>query len=102
MLKRIKYTSEFREEAVKLAISSEVASAVVAKNLGVNRNTLYNWIRNSMQEKTNSSKSSHNNINARYKELEQENKALKSKLKRAEAEREILKKAAAYFASQDL
>ena len=54
-----------------------------------------------MQEKTNAPKSS-SSINAKYQELQQENKELKSKLKRAEAEREILKKATAYFARQEL
>jgi len=102
MTKRIKYTSEFRSEAVKLALSSNVTHASTARNLGINENTLYNWIRNSMQEKTNTPKSSNTSINAKYQELEKENRELKSKLKRAEAEREILKKAAAYFARQEL
>jgi len=102
MPKRIKYTEEFRSEAVNLALSSETSSAKIAKELGVNKNTLYNWISNSMQEKTNSTKSSNTNINEKYKSLEKENRDLKAKLKRAESEREILKKAAAYFASQEL
>lgn len=102
MQKRIKYTSEFREEAVKLAVSSESSAAIIAKELGVNKNTLYNWISNSMQEKTNSTKSSNNNANAKCKALEKENRELKAKLRRAEAEREILKKAAAYFAIQEV
>ena len=101
MLKRVKYTSEFREEAVKLALSSDTPQSITAGNLGVNKNTLYNWIRHYMQEKTILSKPA-SNITAKYLELEKENKELKSKLKRAESEREILKKAAAYFASQDL
>ena len=66
MQKRTKYTSEFRSEAVKLALSSELSSAMISKELGINKNTLYNWISNSMQEKTNSTKSSNNNINAKY------------------------------------
>jgi len=101
MIKRVKYISEFREEAVKLALSSNTPQSLTARNLGINENSLYNWIRNSMQEKTNAPKSS-SSINAKYQELQQENKELKSKLKRAEAEREILKKATAYFARQEL
>lgn len=85
MQKRIKYTSEFREEAVKLAVSSESSAAVIAKDLGVNKNTLYNWISNSMQEKTNFTKSSNSNVNAKCKALEKENRELKAKLRRAEA-----------------
>jgi transposase len=75
MQKRTKYTAEFREEAVKLALSSELSSAMISKELGINKNTLYNWISNSMQEKTNSTKSSNNNINAKYKALEKEKEA---------------------------
>ena len=75
---------------------------MISKELGINKNTLYNWISNSMQENTNSTKSSNNNINAKYKALEKENRELKSKLRRTESEREILKKAAAYFASQEV
>ena len=42
MQKRTKYTSEFRSEAVKLALSSELSSAMISKELGINKNTLYN------------------------------------------------------------
>jgi transposase-like protein len=38
----------------------------------------------------------------RYKELEQENRRLQKELRRARMERDILKKAAAYFASHEL
>lgn len=45
MKKKIeKYTSEFRKEAVKLALQAEQPKAVIADELGVNRNTLYTWI----------------------------------------------------------
>ena len=37
-----------------------------------------------------------------YKDIEKENRELQKKLKRAEMERDILKKAAAYFASLEL
>jgi IS30 family transposase len=39
MQKRTKYTAEFREEAVKLALSSELSSAMISKELGINKNT---------------------------------------------------------------
>ena len=38
----------------------------------------------------------------RYKELEQANKRLEKELKHVQMEHDILKKAAAYFASQEL
>lgn len=40
--------------------------------------------------------------NQNYHDLERENKQLKKELKRAEMEREILKKTTEYFASQEL
>jgi len=38
------YSEEFRMEAVRLAQSGEVSTAQVARELGVNANTLYNWV----------------------------------------------------------
>ena len=38
----------------------------------------------------------------KYQNLEEENRALRTKIKRIEQERDILKKTTAYFASQDL
>lgn len=42
------------------------------------------------------------NISVKFQDLEEENRALRAKIKRIEQERNIFKKAAAYFASQDL
>jgi transposase len=38
------YTAEFRESAVKLANESDKPIAQVAKDLGINVNTLHTWI----------------------------------------------------------
>ena len=38
------YSSEFKESSVKLAIESSCPIAQTAKELGVNKNTLYTWI----------------------------------------------------------
>lgn len=54
-----------------------------------------------MQEKISLLKTSKTN-SAKYQALEQENRSLRSQLKRAQQERDILKKATAYFASQEL
>ncbi|NOR79782.1 MAG: transposase [Methyloprofundus sp.] len=40
------YTSEFKESAVKLATESDEPVAQIARNLGVNINTLYTWVNN--------------------------------------------------------
>ena len=40
------YSEEFRMDAVRLAQSGDVSAAQVARELGVNHHTLYNWIEN--------------------------------------------------------
>jgi transposase-like protein len=39
-----KYSAEFKERAVKLAVESEQPIAQTARDLGVNENTLHTWI----------------------------------------------------------
>ena len=52
MKKKIeKYISEFRKEAVRLALQTEQPKAVIADELDINRNTLYTWIQKAMQER---------------------------------------------------
>ena len=38
------YSAEFKERAVKLAIESDQPIAQTARDLGVNENTMHNWI----------------------------------------------------------
>lgn len=92
-----RYTSEFKEEAVKLAKLSNEPLAVVAEELGVHYKTLTGWIRMDKSDTPPKSKQ----LQRDYEELLAENVKLKRKLKRAEQEREILKKAAAYFAQEN-
>ncbi len=101
MTRKTQYTSEFRQEAVKMALNSEDSTATTAKNLGIKQNTLYNWISRAMKDKTATKKSTSKNSKT-YQELEINNRELQKMLKKAEMERDILKKAAAYFASQEL
>ena len=92
-----KYTSEFKREAVKLAQSSGKSLMTIAKEFGVNYKTLTNWTRQSMNIPPKPAKSNHH-----YQDLVTENTKLKRELKRTQQERDILKKAAAYFANQSL
>ena len=39
-----KYTTEFKLDAVRLALSSELSQAQVARDLGINVPSLQNWI----------------------------------------------------------
>lgn len=98
MPKYTQYTSEFKREAVKLAQSSDQPTSTVAKEMGIKPNTLYNWIYTAMKQQVPTSKSI-STTKHRYQDLEKENRDLKKNLKRAKMERDILKKAIAYFTS---
>lgn len=92
------YTPEFKESAVKLASQSDTSIASVARDLGVNENTLYTWVikyGNNGADKAKASNESSEHLYDEIKRLKREN----SKLKEEQA---ILKKAAAYFAKETL
>lgn len=85
------YTAEFRENAVKRANeSSNIAET--ARELGIKENTLYTWVHKySCSVKATKASRSDEHL---YEEL----KRLKKEVARLTEERDILKKAAAYFA----
>jgi len=68
-MKRTKYTAEFKSEAVKQILDKGYSAVEVSSRLGVPVGLLYTWARK-----------------------------LKAELRRTTEERDILKKAAAYFA----
>ena len=86
------YDAEFKERAVKLAVESG-SPGEVAKNLGVNRRTLYGWIKAYHQGGAGSGQVNDEHVFEEVKRLRKENARLKE-------ERDILKKATAYFAAQ--
>ena len=90
-----RYTQEFKSEAINMAVNGDLSLSEVASNLGLNYKTLYNWVKGSMPESSSTQAGK-----SKIKELESEVRALRRDLKRARQERDILKKAAAYFASQ--
>jgi|688.fasta_scaffold423504_2 transposase len=93
------YTKEFKDSAIQLALNSEKSVLKIAKELGMQEKTLYSWL--------SAHRKSHNlEIVAPAKKkssietLEEENRRLRKELKDVKIEREILKKAAAYFAKE--
>ena len=42
-MKNSKYTKEFRDETVQLILNSEKSAMQIAKDLGINDKTIYNW-----------------------------------------------------------
>ena len=89
------YTSEFKESAVKLAIDTDQPITQTARELGVNSNTLHTWISKYSKPVKNTVKRSDEHI---YDEL----KRLKKELVKVTQERDLLKKATAYFAKETL
>jgi transposase len=90
---RRKYTPEYRVEAVELVLSSGRPAAEIARDLGVNEGTLANWVATAKRRGDIAEKPLEVADRARLKELEDENRRLRM-------ERDFLKKAAAWFASQ--
>lgn len=95
MAKLRSYTKEFKEEAVKLALKS-VSIDKTAKSLGVPSATLHGWIK-LLKNKGSLVTLDKDGIKDMASLLE-ENRRLHKELAIAREEKEILKKAAAYFA----
>ncbi len=89
-MKRVRYPAEFKAEAVKQVIERGHGVVDVAKRLGVSDKSLYLWVRLAQEQQ-----GVGNGENAT---LKAEVLRLKAELKRANEERDILKKAATYFA----
>ena len=88
-----KAEAEFKSQAVALVSEAKRPAAEVAHELGVKPNTLHTWLSKSQQAVSLSPASA---------ELIAENKRLQRELAQARLERDILKKAAAYFAKGTL
>jgi transposase len=91
---RRKYTQEYKAEAVELVINSDRPIAEVARDLGINEGTLGNWVNVARKNGTIKEKPASVDERAELKELREENRRLKM-------ERDFLKKAAAWFASEN-
>lgn len=90
MSKGKRYTDEFKIEAVKQIIERGYSVQEVAERLGISTKSLYHW-RSQLRGHKTARQSSDDSV--RVAKLEAE-------LKRVTEERDILKKAARYFASQ--
>lgn len=92
---RRQYTEEFKREAIRLAREGGLGPTQVARDLGINRTMLSTWIRKAGTEGTDAFRG-HGNRTA----LEAENAALLRRIRVLEEERDILKKAATWFAKE--
>ncbi len=94
--KRRVFTEEFKQDAVRLVVSEGYPFAAAAKAVGVGEQSLRKW------HARLAPKPPPCGADATLDELREENQRLRRELRRAEMEREILKKATAYFAKESL
>jgi len=97
MSKQQRYTPEFRSEAVKLVLEQNLSLSVASKRLGIPEGTLASWmaaVRSSSKPAVPGSRST--------PDLLAENARLRKELAETRMERDILKKATAYFARESL
>lgn len=88
------YSEEFKKSSAKLAAEAQQAISKTATDLGINVSTLHGWVNKYYPQATSTSP-----VTADPNLLE-EIKRLEKELLRVKQERDILKKATAYFARE--
>jgi len=86
-----RYTEEFKIEAVRQVTDRGYPVAEVASRLGVTTHSLYAWVK-----KFGPNRSKNQELDEAQREL----RRVKAELRRVTEERDILKKAATYFAKE--
>ena len=92
--KRQNYTAEFKAQAVRMMTEQGLSVAEVSRQLGVSQNCLRQW-RHAFRDQGDSAFPGQGNLS----EKDQEIRRLLAENKRLAAERDLLKKAATYFAN---
>ena len=95
---RRRYTKEFREEAVKLVTEEKMSLPEAARRLSLASSTIGNWVKAYKAGKLGEVGQSYRPLT----EIEMELSRAKKELAEVKMERDILKKAAAYFAKESL
>ena len=95
MAKRRRYSEEFKVQAVKMVTEQGLSLSEVAKDLGIHHSMLAKWIKKLEQEQGQAFRGNGNRT-AEEEELHR----LREENRKLRMERDILKKAAAFFAKQ--
>jgi transposase len=86
------YTKEFKQEAVNLVVKQGYSESEAATRLGVNNKNIYRWV----QENRNNEPVKEESLQGAQAEIIR----LRKENERLKMEKEILKKAAAFFANE--
>ena len=89
------YAEDFKQSSAKLAVESDHPISKTAQSLGVKDTTLHGWINKYYPDYKRSQQTE-------LSSSEQEIRELRKELAQVKQERDILKKAAAYFANETL
>ncbi len=93
-----RYTKEFREEAVKMVLDGGISLPEAARRLSLPPSTLGNWVKVHKSGKLRDIGKTQRPLT----DIETELARVKKELVEARMERDLLKKAAAYFAKESL
>jgi transposase len=96
-MERRSFTREFKLEAVKLVKERRVTVAQASRDLGVHGNMLRKWLRD-FERDPQQAFPGQGQLKPEQLEIER----LRREVSKLKAERDILKKAAAYFAKESL
>jgi transposase len=97
-MKLTTYTPEFRTEAVKLVLAQRLTIDEAAKRISIPKGTLVNWISAAKKGSDPTAPTGSRSVS----ELEAEVAKLRKELAIERMEKEVLKKATAYFARGSL
>lgn len=95
-----KYTKEFKDPTIQLILNNNESVSKIAADLDIHVKTLYNWM--SSYKKEHKIPMRVVNTSSSTETLDEENKRLRREVKLLKQERDILKKATAYFAKEVL
>lgn len=94
-----KYTIEFKEEAVKLITEQGYSHSETARRLGIPHANLSRWVK-ALEKDKGIKKTTVKDAGGLRREDTEELELLRKEVKKLKLEREILKKAAAFFANE--
>ena len=95
MATRKKYTQEFKQDAVRLVLEQGYNQSEAARNLGLDRGMLGRWVKEAQVDEGEAFRG-----NGKRTVEQEELRQLRDENRRLRMEREILKKATAFFVKE--